>query len=195
MDRTAPAEHPIADLLAARWSPRAFSGVPVTRDELHLLLEAARWAPSSGNSQPWRFVYALREEDPEGHSRILDVLDDYNQVWAREAPLLMLSVAQLRTEKRELRHAEHDVGLAVGAMLVQATALGLHVHQMAGYDADAARDALAIPEDHTPVAAIAVGHLGSADALPEKLAARERAERTRIPQAQFAFAGRFGDVE
>lgn len=192
MDRTAPAEHPIADVLAARWSPRAFSDTPVSQGELHLLLEAARWAPSSGNSQPWRFVYALRDEDPEGHSRILDVLDDYNQVWAGEAPLLMVSVAQLRNEKRALRHAEHDVGLAVGTMLVQATTLGLHVHQMGGYDADAARDVLAIPEHHAPVAAMAIGRLGSVDALPEKLAARERAERTRLPQSQFAFAGHFG---
>ncbi|MBA2348795.1 MAG: nitroreductase family protein [Solirubrobacterales bacterium] len=192
MDRTAPAEHPIADVLAARWSPRAFSDAPVTRDELHSLLEAARWAPSSGNSQPWRFVYALRDEDPEAHARILGVLDEYNQVWAKDASLLMISVAQLRNEKRELRHAEHDVGLAVGTMLVQATTLGLHVHQMGGYDADAAREALAIPEHHAPVAAIAVGRLGSPSLLPEKLAAREVAERVRVPQAQFAYPGRFG---
>lgn len=195
MDRAAPAEFPIADVLAARWSPRAFSDAPVTTEEVQSLFEAARWAPSSGNSQPWRFVYARRDEDPEGHARILGLLDEYNHVWAKDAPLLMISVARLRNEKRELRHAEHDVGLAMGSMLVQATTLGLHIHQMGGYDAAAARDVLEVPETFRPVAAIAVGRLGSPEALPEKLAAREIAERKRNPQSDFAFSGRFQAVE
>lgn len=191
MDRPAPADYPIADVLAARWSPRAFSDAPVTRDELHSLLEAARWAPSSGNSQPWRFVYALRDEDPEGHARIVGLLDDYNEIWAKDAPLLMISVAQLRNEKRELRHAEHDVGLAMGTLLVQATTLGLHVHQMAGYDEPEAARVLEIPDGFAPVAAIAIGRLGAPDSLPEKLAARETGDRKRNPQTDFAFRGRF----
>lgn len=161
MDRTAPFDYPIADVLAARWSPRAFTDDPVTRRELQSLLEAAH----------------------------------YNQVWAKDAPLLMISVAQHRNAKRELRRAEHDVGLAVGTMLVEATTLGLHVHQMAGYDEQAAARVLEIPEPCAPVAAIAAGRLGAPGTLPEKLAARESAERKRNPQAEFAFSGRFGSAK
>ena len=134
MEKPAPTDHPIEEILRRRWSPRAFSDRIVEPEKLQSLWEAARWAASSFNEQPWYFIVATKQKLEE-HARLLSCLVEKNQQWARLAPVLMVSIAKLNFEKtgKPNRHAFHDVGLAMGNMLVQATALGLFVHQMAGF--------------------------------------------------------------
>src|SRR3954463_9809046 len=158
MERLRDAAHPIHDLLRRRWSPRAFSDRPVEREKLLSVLEAARWAPSSNNEQPWHYLVA-RKEEPEEFARLLACLVEKNQSWAKAAPVLMLSVAStvFARNGKPNRHALHDVGQAVADLTVQATALGLFVHQMAGFSAEKARETYGIPENAEPVAALAVG--------------------------------------
>jgi len=191
--KAARAEYQIEDVLGRRWSPRAFSARPVGQEKLLRLFEAARWAPSSGNDQLWSFVVATAK-NPVEHERLASCLNERNRRWAGRAPVLMLSVARMRFARngRENRHAFHDLGLAVGNMLAQATAMGLYVHQMAGFDRDAARRKLGIPEEHEPVAAIAIGYPGDLGDLPDDLRKRELAPRERKPVAEFAFSERWG---
>ncbi len=195
MEKSAQTEFPIDDLLRRRWSPRAFSDRPVEPEKLRCLLEAARWAPSSYNEQPWAYLVATRE-DPEEYARMLSVLVEGNIAWAQRAPVLMLSLARLNFERngRPNRHAFHDVGQATANLVTQATALGLFVHQMAGFHAEKARELFSIPEGWEPVAAIALGYPGDPESLPEPLRERELAPRTRKPLEQFAFAGRWGQA-
>ncbi len=173
----------IHELLQKRFSPRSFEARPVSKDTLRALLEAARWAPSSYNEQPWRFLVTTRDE-PSDFERLLACLAPGNQAWAKDAPVLMLSLAKLRFSHNDKpnRHAFHDVGLAVSQMIVQATALGLFVHQMAGFDVDKARGSFAIPEGFDPVAAIAVGY--SSEEPPTT--------RTRRPQDELWFRNSWG---
>lgn len=186
-------DHPVLDVIKNRWSPRAFSERPVEEEKLRQMLEAARWAPSSYNEQPWRFLVATAEQ-PEAHDRLLECLTAFNQGWAKSAPVLMLTVAKKHFSEhtpasgKPNRHALHDVGLAMGGLTAQATALGLFVHQMAGIRPDVARQAYGIPEAFEPVAGVAVGYLGNPEALPEKLRRRERSERTRRPLRESIFA-------
>jgi nitroreductase len=191
LDKTAPAAHPIHPLLAARWSPRAFSARDVTEAELALLLEAARWASSCNNDQPWHYVVTRR--GAEGHAALLATLSPNNQGWAQHAPLLLLACARGRFAHngQPNRHAWYDVGQACANMAAQAAALGLQLHQMAGFDAAAARAACALPEEIEAVAAIAIGEPGDPAALPEALAAREVAERKRHPISAFAHHGKW----
>lgn len=190
--KAARTEYGIEESLGRRWSPRAFSAEPVEREKLLRIFEAARWAPSSSNEQPWSFVVAT-QEDVEGHERLASCLNERNRRWAGRAPVLMLSVARTRFVRNgnENRHAFHDVGLAVGNMLAQATAMGLQAHQMAGFDRDAAREKLGIPEGHEPVAAIALGYPGDPDDLPEELRGRESTPRERKRVREFVFSGRW----
>jgi nitroreductase len=197
--KPAPVDHPIHDLLRERWSPRAYDDTPVERAVLLSLLEAARWAPSSFNEQPWRFVVADRHADAEAFARLLAALVESNQAWVRFAPVLGFSIAKLSFERtgKPNRHAWHDVGLAMGSLLVEATARGLAVHQMAGYDADKARAACGLPEGFEPVAAFTIGYStdpASLEKLEERTRAREAAPRTRRLVREFAFAGWWGDA-
>jgi nitroreductase len=193
LKKPAPVGPRVHELLRERWSPRAFADRGVDPEDLRALLEAAQWAPSCFNEQPWAFVVA-RREDGEEFERLLGCLVPGNQAWARSAAVLMLSVAKLRFERngKPNRHAGHDVGLAVAQLTAQATALGLGVHQMAGFDADAARSTYSIPEGWEPMAAIAVGHPGDPDALPDGLRERELGPRSRKPLSDFVFAGEWG---
>lgn len=193
MEKPAVTSLPLHDLLCRRWSPRAFADRPVSADVLRTLIEAARWAPSSMNEQPWRFLVAPRE-DREEFQRMLACLVPGNQRWARHAPLLLLTVAQSTFSKngKPNRHAWHDVGLAVANLTVQATALGLSVHQMGGIDRGAIRETYGIPDGYEPVTAVAVGYVGDPEMLSEELAERERAPRSRKPQAEIAFTRRWG---
>ncbi len=189
---TQPAIH---DLLRRRWSPRAFSARPVEPEKLRSLLEAARWAPSSYNEQPWNFL-VVRRDNPQEFERMVSVLADSNALWASQAPVLVLSVAKTYFERNREpnRHAFHDVGLAVGNLSIQATALGLYVHQMAGFDAEKARKLFAIPEGYQPVTMIAVGYLSQPDGLPDPPRERENAPRRRKPLEDFVFTGRWGET-
>ena len=193
MEKPAETQYPIHDLLKRRWSPRAFSDRPVEPDRLRSLLEAARWAPSSSNEQPWSFLVATKDEQAE-YGRLLSCLVEGNSLWAQRAPMLMVSVARMSFEEggEPNRHAYYDVGQAVADLSVQATALGLMVHQMAGFHPDKVRELYGVPKEFEPVAAIALGYPGDPQSLPEKLKQRELAPRERKPIAQFVFTGRWG---
>ena len=195
MEKLATTDFPIHDLLRRRWSPRTFADRPVEPEKLRSLLEAARWAPSSFNEQPWAYLVATRN-DPEEYARLLSVLVEGNIAWAQRAPVLMLSLAKLNFERtgKPNRHAFHDVGLASANLVIQATALGLAVHQMAGFHAEKARELYGIPADWEPVAAIALGYPGEADSLPEPIRQGELALRARKPLEQFVFTGRWGEA-
>lgn len=179
----------VRDLFERRRSPYAFSTRAVEPEKLRAVFDAARTAPSSYNEQPWRFIVATRD-DPESYERLLSVLVEGNRLWAKHAPVLMISVA-----KRDLsngspnRHAFHDVGQAVAYLTVQATALGLAVHQMGGFDAGRARELLHIPAEYEPVAAVALGYPGDPEDLPEPLRSRENGPRRRKALPELVFAG------
>jgi nitroreductase len=189
MDRvesTVVSESPMHDLIARRWSPREFSNRPVEPENLSSLFEAARWAPSSYNQQPWSFVVA-RRENPADFERLLGLLAEQNAAWARSAPVLAISVAQRNFSHngQPNRFAFHDVGQAVAYLTTQATSLGLSVHQMGGYDVERARELLAIPAGYEPVAAIALGYAQYPAAPPLSARARRAA-------SEFVFSGEWG---
>jgi len=177
-------------LLERRYSPYALSSRPVKPEKLRQLFEAARSAPSSYNEQPWRFVVA-RREDSEGFGRLLDTLVDQNRKWARNAPVLVLSVAKVdfTHSGQPNRHAWYDVGQAAAYLTLQATELGLYVHQMAGFDPVKARQLLSIPEGYEPAAMMAVGYPGETESLPEALRQSGSTRRPRKPLDTLLFEG------
>lgn len=187
-------ELPLHSLIRERWSPRAFSDRPVSAQDIELLLEAARWSASSSNDQPWTIVIGDRTTDPEGHARILATLVPGNAVWAFRAPVLALVAARLNTLRsgRPNRHAQYDTGQAIATLALQATALGLAMHQMGGFDIGKARELLAIPEGFEPMAVIAIGHHGDPSDLSEELRSRELSPRTRRPISEWVFRGKWG---
>ena len=195
MEKPAQTQYPIHEILRNRWSPRAFADRAVSPETLRSLFEAARWAPSSFNEQPWSFLVATRE-NPEDFNRLLSCLVDGNIAWAKYAPVLMLSVAKLKFEHNQKpnRHAFHDVGRAGENLVIQASALELMVHQMAGIHVDKARESCGIPEGYDPVAGFAIGYPGEPQTLPEGLRERELAPRSRKPAESFVFGGRWGQT-
>jgi nitroreductase len=194
MEKPADTQHPIHDLIKRRWSPRAFSDQQIEAEKLHMLLEAARWAPSSNNEQPWRFIVANKDHETEWN-RLLACLVEGNRKWAYRAPVLILSVASLnfQDDSTPNRHALHDTGMAVENLLLQATALGLATHQMAGFDVEKARADLKIPSGYEPVAMIAVGYPGDLAFLPDRLRERELQPRSRQPISEWTFSGQWGE--
>ena len=193
MEKPAETQYPIHELLRQRWSPRAFSDRRVEPDTLRSLFEAARWAPSSNNEQPWSFIVATKDDQAE-HSRLLSCLVEGNSLWAQHAPVLMGSIARMSFEDdgKPNRHAFHDVGQAVANLIVQATALGLMAHQMAGFHPDKVKELYSVPKEFEPVAAIALGYPGDPQSLPDKLRTRELAPRERKHLTEFVFTGRWG---
>ncbi len=192
--KQAVSDHPIHPLLAERWSPRAFADRPVEEAKLRNMLEAARWSASAGNGQPWHFIVAARE-DQGAYAKLASVLTPGNAEWATAAPILMLTVAKMITSSgRPHRHAFHDVGLATQNLTLQATALGLYVHPMAGFSVENARLLYAIPEEYEPVTMLAVGYLGDPQALDEQRRQQELAPRTRKPLAEFVFGEMWGQA-
>jgi len=188
LSKPAVADSPLHPLIAERWSPRAFT-------DQRSLLEAARWAPSAGNQQPWHLLMA-RKDDSEGFERMLSVLREGNQRWASQASVLMLAVAKQYADSDGTLNSRslYDVGLAIGMLSVQATALGLAVHQMGGFYHDKARETLGIPDGYEPAVAIALGYGGDHSSLPEDLQARELAPRTRKPLREFTFSSTWGET-
>ena len=192
MENPADAQYPIHDLLRQRWSPRAFDDRPIEPEKLRSLFEAARWAPSSNNGQPWRFLVATKENKTE-YDRLFNCLVEGNQKWAQRAPVLLLSVGTLQFEDGSLnRHALHDTGMAVENLALQATAIGLVAHQMAGFRIDQARADCKIPEGCEPVAMIAVGYPGVPAVLSDRLRERETRPRVRKPLTEFVYSATWG---
>jgi len=192
-DQQKTCEFPIHPLLAGRRSIVAFAPTSVEPETLASLMEAARWAPSCRNEQPWSFIVATRASKSD-FDRLLGCLVEFNVQWAQHAPLLLLSVARLTFESngQPNRHAFHDVGQAIANLTFQATVSGLVVHQMAGFDVEKARREFSIPQDYEPVAAAAIGYPGNSAELPEKLRNREASPRKRKPLSSFVFEGGWG---
>ena len=186
-------DHPIHELLAKRWSPYSFADQSVTRSDLQSLFEAARWAPSSYNEQPWRYIVATKNDAIE-FERLLACLVEGNQVWATNAPVLALGCTSLRFALNGKPNAAaiHDLGIASATLTFEATARGLYVHQMIGIMPDKARSTYSIPEEVLPITGLAIGYAASPDSLPEKLRERDLARRTRKPLNEFVYGKSWG---
>ena len=194
-DRPAPTNIAIHDLLKRRWSPRAFDpNRPVTREQLKVLLEAGRWAPSCNGDEPWRYLIWDKGRDPQGWQKAYDCLNENNKKWVKNVPLLMLSCAGSAFEAtgKPNRWTQHDTGAASVSMALQAGAMGLVIHQMGGWDADKARAAFAIPPEYTPMAMIAVGYQASPEILDDETKAKEMRPRGRKPVAERFYEGGWG---
>ena len=193
-DRAAKTDYDVLEPIRQRWSPRAFSGKPVESQKLLQVLEAARWAASSFNEQPWRFIVATKEQG-EAYAKLLGCLREKNQDWAKTAPVLMISLAKKTFSKGggTNHHAWHDLGMAVENLVLQATDLGLHVHQMAGIEADRVRKLYGVPDDFDPVTGLALGYVGDPAVLPDDLQEKERAPRSRKALSELVFGNGWGE--
>jgi nitroreductase len=193
--KPAQTSRPIHDLLARRWSTRAFDAAkPVTREQLTTLLEAGRWAPSCNGDEPWRYLVWDRARDPEGFQKAFDCLSDNNKKWVKNVPLLMLSCAgsNFAATGKPNRWTQHDTGAASLSIALQADVLGLAVHQMGGFDAEKARAAFGIPAEYAPMAMIAVGYQAAPDVLDEETKKKELTPRARKPLGEKFFEGGWG---
>jgi len=194
--KTARPDHEILDLIQRRWSPRAFDpSRDVPREQLLRLFEAARWAPSAGNAQPWRFVASSRRQSPEGFAALLSSLEPKNRAWAEAAPVLVLvAVDETRAPGQSSSPgAWYDTGQAVAFLTLQATAMGLSIRQMEGFDAERAREVCAVPTPFAPAVVMAIGVAGDPAALPiEKHRDAERQPRNRRPVGEFVFENTWG---
>ncbi len=190
MDKLASATYPINELIARRWSPRAFDlKRRVDRTTLGTLFEAARWAPSAGNMQPWRFIVGVNFD--KAHQRVFETLADGNKQWCKNAPVLFIAVAALNNpgEEEPNSHALHDVGLVLENLFLQAVALGLICHLMAGFHPEKVRESFGVPDGFQPITAGAIGYIGDTDDLSERLRQRELQPRERRPLKDLVFTG------
>lgn len=194
MNKPPTTDYPIHDLLSSRWSPYGFSGRPVDESDLCSLFEAARWAASSFNEQPWRFLVATKDDSAE-YARMVSCLVDANQEWAKRAPVLILAVASTKFSRNDKPNlsAWHDVGLASASLLLEATARGLSAHWMAGIHRDKIAAEYGLPEGYEPVTGIALGYAEEIEAVPEPFRKRDSGTRTRKQINEFVFAGGFGE--
>ena len=185
--------HPIHPLIAERWSPYAFAEEPVSDGDLTSLFEAARWAASSYNEQPWRYILATRANGA-GFDRLLSCLVEGNQAWARNAPVLAIGCTHLRFSRNDKPNAAavHDLGLASATLSFEATARGLFVHQMIGILPDRVRDLYRVPEDVQPLTGLAIGYAADPRSVPEPFRGRDLAPRERNALAAFVFEGEWG---
>jgi nitroreductase len=188
--KAATTDHSIHPFIATRWSPYAFADKPVAKSDLQSLFEAARWAASSYNEQPWRYILATKDE-PAEFDRLLACLVEGNQAWAKHAPVLALGCTSLNfaLNGKPNPAAIHDLGIASATLTFEATVRGLHVHQMIGILPEKARSTYSIPDDVQPLTALAIGYAAAADTLPDKLRARDLSPRTRKPLREFVFSG------
>ena len=176
-------------LIEERYSPRAFSSKKVEEEKIALLIEAARWAASSFNGQPARYIIGRKGD--ENYDRIFNSLMPKNQLWNKSVPVLILTLAKATNSyngKPNL-YAQHDLGLAIGNLSIQAMEMGLYVHQMAGFDKSKAKELFNIPDDFLPTTAIAVGYLGDINELSEELKKMEQAPRVRREYDQLVYSG------
>lgn len=185
-------DHPVEPLFLKRWSPRAFDASPIPETDLLCMFEAARWAPSAFNLQPWRFLYALRDDAHwQNH---LGLLDDFNRSWAHRASALVFVISNTimtqDNDTRPMRSHSFDTGAAWAQLALQATALGYHAHAMAGIDFDRTREVLKVPDHFHIEVGVAVGRISSPEDLPENLRQREKPS-DRQPLPTIAIAGAF----
>lgn len=194
MKKPAHTTFPVHELIRERWSPRAFADRPVEPQAVGSLLEAARWAPSCFNDQPWAFLVA-RREDREGFERLGSCLVEANG-WARSAGLLVLAAVRptFARNGKPNRHAQHDVGLALENLILQAESMELVAHAMAGFDAGRAREVLAVPEGWEPLTMVAIGHPAAESELSAEVLERERAPRSRRALREIAFGARWEEA-
>lgn len=192
MEKPASSDYPILDVIKRRWSPRAFGERMIEPNKIRQLFEAARWSASSYNEQPWRFIVATKDDD-KAFKKALDCLVEANQAWAKQAAMLIFTVTHptfTRNGKPNRVHL-HDLGLAMANLTLQATAMGLFTHQMAGVDLEKVRKTYGIPEGFEPHTACAVGYAGDPETLPDPLKKAELEERTRKPLTDLVFAGKW----
>lgn len=193
MNKEAAASVEIHDLIKKRWSPRAFSSKPVETEKLQRLFEAARWSASCFNEQPWRFILGLKDRG-QAYKKIFETLAEGNKIWCRNVPVLVLLIAKKtfsHNGKANLWH-QYDLGQAAAYLSLQATAEGLYVHQMAGFNPSKARELFSIPDDFEPFTVMAIGYLGQPDQLPDDLKEMETAARTRMQSNKFVFSEIWG---
>ena len=190
---TNPVDHPVHEAVAGRFSPYAWADRDVPAADLRSLFEAARWAASSYNEQPWRYLVARRSED-EAFARMLSTLTESNREWARHVPVLVLGFARSTLSRNDApnRLALHDLGAASAQLTLEAATRGLAVHQMGGILPDRIREVYGVPGDHEPVAALAIGYPAPPGTGPEALRRKDERERTRRPLTELVFAGTFG---
>jgi nitroreductase len=190
MKNPAPTEFPVNELIRERWSPRAFAAKAISPADLRSLFEAARWAPSSSNEQPWAFIVATRD-DKENFTKALQPLVEFNVNWAKHAYVLGFAVSELNFAKNQTpnRNAHYDTGAAMSQLTTEATSRGIYVHQMAGFDPDTARDVFEIPAGWEAIAAFAIGYPGDPASLPQPYRDRETAPRVRKPIREFVMSG------
>ena len=193
MIKKARTDHPVQGEITSRWSPYGFSAQPVSSEELCSLFEAARWAASSYNEQPWSYLVAIRDDTQE-YNKALSCLSEANQKWANTAPVLGFGVAHLRFSRngRPNRVALHDLGLASANLCLEAAARNISIHQMAGILADRVREIYEVPKDHEVVSGLAIGYAARPQQLAEPYKQRDLAPRFRKPLAQFVFGGTWG---
>lgn len=193
MIKRAQTDHPIHDPIASRWSPYGFSDKPVSKKSLCSLFEAARWAASSFNEQPWAYLVAIRE-DSEAFDKALSCLLEPNRQWAMHASALAFGVAQLRFSRNDQpnRVALHDLGMASANLCIEAASRGIAIHQMAGILPDRVRECYGVPEGHEVVTGLAIGYAAEAGETPEAYRQRDLAPRSRKPLRQFVFGGKWG---
>ncbi len=188
--KKADTDYPIHTLLKNRWSPRSFSDESIDTELLNQLFEAARWAPSSYNEQPWRFIVA-QKEDEEAFKKLSKVANDFNRGWATGAPVLVLGIAQKSFDRNGHvnKHAGHDLGQAIAHLTLEATRHDLFVHQMAGILPDKARELYGISDEFEPFTMFAIGYRGNPQSLPDKLAEQELNSRSRKELDDILFDG------
>ena len=192
MDKPTKNKYPILEVLQQRWSPRAFSNKPVEKVKLQSIFEAARWAPSSMNEQPWRFIVGIKGD--ETWDRLCESLVEWNWKWAGKAPVLILNLGKKTfTHKgRPNGTYQYDTGQAVGMMITEVVNQGLYSHQMSGFSAAKAAELLDIPDDYLPISVTAIGYYGNPEQLPEDMRESEFEERKRLPLSETVFSGKFG---
>lgn len=192
MDKSAKTGFPIHRLLTQRWSPRAFNLEPVENDKLQRLFEAARWAPSASNEQPWSFIVGLSGD--KTYQMIFEALVEFNQLWAKTAPVLVVAVGRrfsLKSAKKN-NWFSYDVGQAVAHLTFQAMNEGLFVHQMGGFDAKKIAELFQIPKVHEALTVFSIGYMGDYNILHPNLQKLELAERQRKMPNEFVFTNKFG---
>jgi nitroreductase len=193
--KTAKSERSINPLVAARWSPYGYSSKPVPTEDIAAMFEAASWAASAFNEQPWRYLMASQADDADGFERLLGCLVPANQAWAQAAPVLALSVVQHNFSRNDNpnRVALHDLGAASATLTLEATARGIAVHQMSGVNVDHARTVCGVPEGFDVIAALAIGYVSSSDDVAEELRNRDANPRTRKSLDTYVFSSKWED--